>query len=79
MTNNERFNALLNSCQNPRAVLDLILWAKPDKLQTIWSFVRSYLSDEIIGIHADADYLIEHGKFLQAERRRGLHQEGVKS
>lgn len=53
-----------------RAVLDLVLWAEPDKLQTIWSFVRSYLRGEIVGVRADADYLIEHGKFLQAERRR---------
>ena len=51
-------------------MLDLILWAEPDKLRTIWIFVSGYLKGEKVGIHADADYLVEHGKFLQAEHCR---------
>ena len=59
-----------------RDIIDLVLWTSPDKVKTIWSFVTSYLGDKTVGIHADADYLIEHGKFLKkkekAERRASV-------
>lgn len=60
----------MNESEMRRSVLDLILWAEPEKIKVIWSFVKSYLSDETVGIHDDEDYLIEYGKSLQAKRRR---------
>ena len=33
MTNNERFNAMLNSCQNPQAVYDALQASTPNFLR----------------------------------------------
>ena len=56
----------MNEQEMRRSIIDLVLWASPEKLSAIWSFVSSYLHGEIVGVHADADYLIDHGKFLKA-------------
>ena len=55
----------MNEQEMRRGTIDLVLWASPEKLSVIWSFVSSYLRGETVGVHADADYLIEHGKFLK--------------
>lgn len=53
-----------------RCTIDLILWADPAQVRTIWAFVSSYMSGEKVGIHADDDYIIAHAEFLKSERRK---------
>lgn len=65
----------MNEQEMRRGVIDLVLWTSPDKLRNIWAFVSSYLHDEKIGIHADAEFLIEYGKFLESLEKR--HQKQI--
>lgn len=60
----------MNEAEILRRTIDLILWADPEKVRTIWLFVSNYLKDEKVGIHVDDDYLIAHADYLKAKRRK---------
>lgn len=60
----------MNEAEIRRRTIDLILWADPEKVQTIWAFVSRYLKDEKVGIHVDDDYLILYADYLKSKRRK---------
>ena len=60
----------MSEAEKRRCTIDLILWVDENQVSIIWSFVSHYLKDEIIGIHADPDFIIDHADFLKAKRRK---------
>ena len=60
----------MNEAEKRRCIIDLVLWADADKVSSIWAFVSHYLKDEMVGIHAEPEYIIAHADYLKAKRRK---------
>lgn len=67
----------MNEAEMRRCIIDLVLWADENKVRNIWGFVSNYLKDEMVGIHAEPEYIIAYADFLKAQRRKAKRkQEG---
>ena len=60
----------MSEAEERRCIIDLVLWADENQVSTIWSFVSHYMKGEIIGVHAEPDFIIAHADYLKAKRRK---------